>query len=333
MNSTLASEYGGHGLGTDAAGNQHLLWLLAAVGEADLSLACLFEQHLSAVLFLQKYGTVAQVRTVSEELKLGKVFGVWDTDDEENPVHICESRLSGRKLFAAGAGRITIPLVTARDPNGATRAFLLRSNRISYWINPQHSRLVGIRDAISHSVVLAHAMVDRNDEVGPPDSWLFQPQAAERLLRRCAVRAGGLRALSVLARNHVKQGAAGDPLQRHRLAEILLDTEGAFAWLERASAVSFRQNTNGDDVAAFMEMARSAIERAIERAIHTAQHLLGTVASLSGSPAAEIILDLVADGPFFHADQALDNVGTAAIAGKITIGTFIDAAEAAAPSA
>jgi hypothetical protein len=74
----------------------------------------LFEGHVNALELVVRYGNDRRVELVAEEVRAGKLFAVWNTDDHRHG----RSWLEGRKILASGAGHIERPLVTATDENG-----------------------------------------------------------------------------------------------------------------------------------------------------------------------------------------------------------------------
>ena len=95
--------------------------ILRSIGSGSLPLGRLFEGHVNALDLVRRYGNHQRIELVADEVRAGKLFGVWNTDDA-NGLRLIHrhgrSWLEGRKILASGAGHIERPLVTATDENG-----------------------------------------------------------------------------------------------------------------------------------------------------------------------------------------------------------------------
>lgn len=322
----LSPLLGGVGLGTTASTAERLHWLLAAVGEADLSLACLYEQHLSSLMFIERHGDVGQVQRAARDARDGHVFAIWDVDAADNPVRIENGKLCGSKLFAVGAGRVTRPLVTARGADGRRRVFLLTATDAAYWINPRICRMIGMLDAASHSVTISGVDASAAEEVGAPDAIASETWQSVRSLRVSATRVGALKGLAHDVEASVTAAGSVGPYQLHRIAELAVEVEGAFAWLERAGVAPFALAEAGGaaEIAAYVHMARCAIERAIDHVVRIAQQALGAEAVSSNSRPAGRIGDLIAGAHAWDDDEALSMVGDAVLSRRASLGRFIE---------
>jgi Acyl-CoA dehydrogenase, N-terminal domain len=109
----LPREFGGAALGGPTLGK-----VLRNIGWPSLPLGRLFEGHVNATSLVLRYGDREQIIRIASEARQGKLFGVWNTDDENN-LRLIRSgrlvRLEGRKILASGAGHIERPIVTATD--------------------------------------------------------------------------------------------------------------------------------------------------------------------------------------------------------------------------
>jgi alkylation response protein AidB-like acyl-CoA dehydrogenase len=95
--------------------------ILRSIGSGSLPLGRLFEGHVNALELVLCYGNDRCVDLVAAEVRAGKLFGVWNTDDA-NGLRLIHrhgrSWLEGRKVLASGAGHIERPLVAATDEEG-----------------------------------------------------------------------------------------------------------------------------------------------------------------------------------------------------------------------
>ena len=75
---TLPPEFGGAALGGLA-----LCDVFRQIGSGSLPLGRLFEGHVNALDLVLRYGRREQVALVAREAHEGKMFGVWNTDDQK----------------------------------------------------------------------------------------------------------------------------------------------------------------------------------------------------------------------------------------------------------
>ena len=58
--------------------------VLQSLGSGSLPLGRLFEEHVNALEIVRRYGERGQVDLVAEDVRAGKLFGVWNADDSNH---------------------------------------------------------------------------------------------------------------------------------------------------------------------------------------------------------------------------------------------------------
>ncbi len=105
---------------------------------------------------------------------------------------------------------------------------------------------------------------------------------------------GGLESLLAAARAElVRRGRDGSPHQQARMGAALIAQEGAFLWVRRAGLAAEGGALPEGDVAALVNLARIAVERAALDVQELALRSLGLSATLPG-PVERIGRDLTA---------------------------------------
>ncbi len=236
LTATLPKELGGEGIVPIA-----LSELLRQIGAGSLPLGRLFEGHVNALDLVVRYGDGEQVRLVAAEVRAGKLFGVWNTDDKKGLRLIVDQgrhRLRGRKILASGAGFIERPLVTAIDEAG-------RKLMVIPHLQPgQRSDLTswtahGMRASATGAVDFSGVAVKPIEIVGGDRDYERQPAFSGGAWRFAAVHLGGMERLFDLLREHLRRtGRGGDPHQAARLGQAAIATETARLWVEQAAAIA-----------------------------------------------------------------------------------------------
>ena len=142
--------------------------VLQSIGSGSLPLGRLFEGHVNALELVLRYGERDQVDLVAEDVRAGKLFGVWNTDDA-NDLRLIHRRgryrLVGRKILASGAGHIERPLVTATDENGR-RMMVLPKLRASDRADLSRWTAQGMRASATGAVDFTGVEIDPIEIIG-----------------------------------------------------------------------------------------------------------------------------------------------------------------------
>lgn len=286
---------GGAGLATGQGAASILAPVLRRIGSGSLPLGRLYEGHINAVGLVVRYGRPEQAARLAAEVKTGTLLGVWNTDDAEG-LRLVEHggawRLGGRKVLCSGAGVITRPLVTARDPAGrllmvipalepGTRADL------SSWTAQ------GMRASATGTVDFDDLTVTANDVIGTDADYHRQPTFSGGAWRFAAVHQGGMETLIDGLREHLRQtGRGGDPHQGARLGQAAMAVETARLWVERAAMMAETADMEADAVVSYVNLARLAVERAGLDLLELVQRSIGLRAFMRPNPVERVARDL-----------------------------------------
>jgi alkylation response protein AidB-like acyl-CoA dehydrogenase len=260
---TLPQEFGGAALNGPALGEA-----LQYIGWGSLPLGRLFEGHVNAIALVLRYGDRGQVIRVASEAREGKLFGVWNTDDENN-LRLIRSQgrvcLEGRKILASGAGYIERPIVTATDERGR-RLIVMPHLRVGERADLSRWTAHGMKASATGAVDFSGIVIEPDEIVGGDGDYERQPAFSGGAWRFAAVHLGGLERLLDLLRKHLRQTGRGqDAHQAARLGQAAIATETARLWVERASRIVDEATPDAnppDQVVPYVNFARLAVERA-----------------------------------------------------------------------
>ena len=266
-----------------------LLRLLYQVGREDLPLGRLFEGHVDASQILSRYGTASQRAWLADAARDGATFGVWNADLPEEPLRLIDSRLTGGKSFASGAGIISHALVTFDQPGGR-QLLLIDLAAVPPVIDRSLWRVVGMQRSETHVVRWHDAPVAPDALLGQPGDYVREPWFSGGALRFASVQAGGIARLVDGTRDHlVAAGRAGDPHQSGRLARLHALAAAATAAVRIAADGWFT-----DPAARLPRVAaaRDAVYAAGGEAITVVQEAVGVQSLFLDHPLAATITDL-----------------------------------------
>jgi alkylation response protein AidB-like acyl-CoA dehydrogenase len=284
----LPRRLGGQGFGTELHGALGLLSLLSALGRGSIATGRLFEAHVNVLKLVSLYGTEDQLSRVAADVHEGHVFGLWVTDVAPG-LMLRSGVLYGQKSICSGAGHVTRALVTAQAGDGDP-VMALVALRPGEGAMPGAWRLSGVRGAVTSPVDFSGLAAD---VVGRPGDYVRQPEFSAGAWRTSAVTLGGIQALSRCVRTTlVERGRESNPHQQVRVGKIRMAEETARLWMERAAPVAESHTHAAGDVAAFVNLARLAVEAAALDIIALAQRALGLPAFIAGSEAERLMRDL-----------------------------------------
>ncbi|MDO9384525.1 MAG: acyl-CoA dehydrogenase family protein [Hyphomicrobiaceae bacterium] len=298
---------GGDAFETPRAQNAALLDTLRVVGRADLSVGRIFEGHVNALKLFDWYGTPAQKHRLARDLRDGKMFGVWAT--EQPPGVTIQTNgagwaLSGKKSFATGAGSLDYAIITAK-PEGAERRMVIaqageaRRADLSGW------RVRGMRATVSGSYDFSGLRLEQADLLGEPGQYDREPRFTAGAWRFTAVQLGGIEALLTETRAAMSDAARADVLHRAKFGAAVVATRTAYLWVREAAQ---RAADEDDNAIAFSQMTRGVVERAALDVMELAARIVGTRSAFEGQRIDKIIRDLSLylrqAGPDYARDQA-----------------------------
>jgi alkylation response protein AidB-like acyl-CoA dehydrogenase len=302
---------GGAGLARGQAAARTLAPALRILGRASLPLGRLYEGHVNAIRLVETYGSVSQCSRMADEARRGALFGVWAADETEEGLRIRPSGgalvLDGRKIYCSGAGQVLRPIVTAKDEANRTWMLLPRLARgerfdLSGWTAQ------GMRASLSGTVLFTGLEIDAEDMLGGPGDYHREPDFSGGAWRFAAVQVGGMEALLMGLRDHLlRSNRGGDPYQSARLGESAIAVETARLWVERAAELFERRQTDAASLVAYVNLARTAVERAALDLLERVQRSVGLRAFLRPNAIERFSRDLATylrqPGP----DRALGN--------------------------
>ena len=291
----LPRQLGGLGIGAEPEGADGLLSVLRLLGRGSLAVGRLYEGHVNAIKLITVYGDAAQQAAAAKDAAAGHLFGIWVTGGPA-PLRLTRSdggfRLDGEKRFASGALHVTRPLVTAFAGGGPEQMLVvpLGPDRRA---TDKPGSLHGMRAACTGSCDFTGIELAPDALIGQPGDYLRQPEFSAGAWRGIAVALGGIDRLVSLLRTQLRDRARdGSPHQQVRIGEALIARETAAMWAARAAAIAESGMHEPGDVAALVNLARIAAERAGLEVIQLVQRGLGLAAFDCGNPAERVMRDL-----------------------------------------
>ncbi len=280
--------HGGQGAGTTPEGAHPLLQTLRRIGQGHLATGRLYEGHVNAVKLVAAYGTPAQLARLADDARQGHLFGLWVTDGE-HPLRLAENRLHGGKAICSGAGHLTRALVTAEPESGGTVLAYVTLDDAPR-AQPARIRLQGMRAATTGAVTLTGLPADI---IGAPGDYLRQPIFSAGAWRTSAVTLGGIDSLIATTRAELlARKRLGNPHQLARLGEALIAQETAALWLAKTATLAEAISPDPAETAAYVNLARIAVEHAALAVMQLTQRSLGLSAFVTGHPAEATLRDL-----------------------------------------
>ncbi len=280
--------HGGQGAGTTTEGAQVLLRTLRLIGQGHLATGRLYEGHVNAVKLVAAYGTQDQLARLASEAQQGHLFGLWVTDGAQ-PLRLQNDRLQGGKAICSGAGHLTRALVTAQPP-GDDPVLALVTLDDTARAQPARIRLQGMRAATTGAVDLTDLPAEI---IGAPGDYLRQPIFSAGAWRTSAVTLGGIDSLIATTRAELAaRNRLANPHQLTRLGHALIAQESAALWLAKTATLAEAVNPDPAETAAYVNLARIAVEHTALAVIQLTQRSLGLSAFVTGHPAEATMRDL-----------------------------------------
>ncbi|MDQ2769434.1 MAG: acyl-CoA dehydrogenase, partial [Bacteroidota bacterium] len=326
LTAALPAAFGGAGLDVPAA-TLPLLRVLQHVGRGNLAVGRVYEGHLNALLLIQQLGTPAQVARYAAEARAGHLFGVWNTENPAEGVHLealpngCY-RLRGAKTFASGAGHLTRPLITGALPEGrGWQLFVLPADAQPPVLDRSFWQPLGMRATASFRADLTGLELEADDLIGPPNAYYQQPAFSGGAIRFAAVQLGGAEAVFEETQNFLRGlGRTDDPYQRQRLGEMAILLESGRQWVrgaaEHAARPGAATSEGAEATVAYANMMRTAIESICLEMLRLAERCVGARGLLRPEPFERLHRDLTHYLRQPAPDAALADVGRFVLEGK-----------------
>jgi alkylation response protein AidB-like acyl-CoA dehydrogenase len=293
LTAPLPRNLGGCGWGSQAGNAELFQTALQLLGAIDLSLGRIYEAHINAVLLVHRYGSRDQIALLSEDLKVGHLFGLWVTGSSRSPISLRGDRrgvrASGMLRYCTAAGFATRALVLTDDGEGGAKLLLIDATRVV--VDEEPIELHGMRLTHTRQVRLDMPVTEAAF-VGEPGDYLREPTFSGGAWRTSAVTVGGLEALvRETARQLLARDRHRDPHQLARLGDMLIARQTAGMWV-RAAAERAEAAETTEGVVAFVNLARLAVEKACLDVIPLVQRSLGLACMLRSNPVEVRLSDL-----------------------------------------
>lgn len=316
--SVMPREHGGLALGWERNTTGTLIETLRLLGAFHLSAARLFEGHVNAFQLLWRYGNTKQRQALCHYVRGGGWLGVWNAPHPSGPCKLVGGasqgyRLVGCKSYASGAGSLRRALVTALDDTGTLRML---------WPDTSEAAIAwdswpadGMRASATYCVDFTGVRVMPDEIFGSDDVYHQEPAFSGGAWRFLAAQLGAGEALFDLTRDDLRRnGRAGDPHQRSRLARAGIALRTAIGWIEsaawRAESVHHSQTAIQATIA-HVAMARACVDASLQDVMQLCQRSVGLRSQLRDHPMEHVLRDL---RTYLHQpaqDAVLDRVAQA----------------------
>jgi alkylation response protein AidB-like acyl-CoA dehydrogenase len=284
---------GGLGWGTEAQHNATFCEALMAVGRTSLSLGRIYEAHVNAIRLIHRYGQAPVREAAWSDVRGGHLFALW-VAPSPGPVRLRRSgaqwRVSGSKGYGTAAGFASRAIVTAIDEDDAERMVLIDATRTS--VRDVPPPMHGMRGTSTRPVSFD---IEVSDEqfVGGAGDYVREPEFSAGAWRTTAVTAGGLQALVYETAAQLRaRDRHRDPHQSARLGRLFILAQSAAMWAAAAAERVAMPGVATDDLTAFVNLARIAVEQACLEAIPLVQRSLGIASVLMSNPVEVLIRDI-----------------------------------------
>ncbi|BAC90989.1 glr3048 [Gloeobacter violaceus PCC 7421] len=317
----LDASLGGAGLGVSPGRTLALLSVLEQVGRGNLAVGRIYEGHVNALQLIQIFGSREQQSACAAAVHGGKIYNVWNTEDEDGtkivPLPGDRYRLEGAKTFASGTGLVERPIIGAARPDGGWQMVIVPMELYTGRVDPDWWQPLGMRASASFKVDFSGIELGEDALLGVRGDYLRQPWLTAGVVRFAAVQLGGAAALLDCTREHLRnRGWQEHPYQRERMARAAIAVEGGRLWLQGAAERIDRWLDNpagpagGEGLVAYANMVRTAVEAACQEVVQLAAKSVGARCLLRPHPVERIVRDLTLYLRQPAPDAALAQLGT-----------------------
>lgn len=285
LSAPLSAEFGGANLGTKSGTNYALLQILKHLGRGNLVVGRVYEGHFNALLLISLFGSKSQIEKFSGDAKMGKLFGVWNTEAADGvkifPLDENKFRLEGAKTFATGAGFVTRPFVNGALPDGGWQMTVVPLEKVSAetdssWWNP-----MGMRASRSFKMDFSGVEIEAENLIGAAGDYYQQPWFSGGSVRFAAVQFGAAEAIFDETRKYLQTlGRIDDPFQKMRLGQMAILIETGNLWLKNTAEkldefMSEPTAQKSETFLAYANMMRTEIEKICVEMMNLCQKSVG----------------------------------------------------------
>jgi alkylation response protein AidB-like acyl-CoA dehydrogenase len=295
--------------------------LLRAAGYRDLAFGRLYEGHVNALQLIARCGSSEQRLAAERDVELGRLFGVWNTGPSDG-VRVLNAgatglKLTGRKTFCSGAGRVGGAMITARTEAGGVQLVVVDMERERPPIDPTFWQPYGMAASDSYAVDFTGVLIRPEEIVGNLDDYERSPWFTAGAARFVAVQTGGVERIVDEYAGWLRVGERGeDPLAIARLGSCTVAARTARAWTDICAAAwaAYDDATLAPaELLVTVDAARVAVERAALDVAEAVERGVGARGLLEPAPFSRLLRDLRMYLRQPAPDQALMRVGRAAL--------------------
>ena len=304
----LPTDLGGFGLGIRSDRTELLLQVLKQIGRVNLSLGRVFEGHVNALQLVQTFGRPEQIDRFSNDVRMGKSFGVWNAESADGvKLHLLGEgryRLEGSKTFCSGCGYVERPFVNGALPDGRWQMCIVPIEKVQVTVDPNWWQPSGMRASASYKVDFTGVEIGPEEVISNPGDYFRQPWLSGGVVRFAAVQLGGAEALFDATRQYLQDlGRTEHSHQQARLGKMAIALEQGNLWLQ-GSAVQIeryadvfgdrpdRERPDSAKLVSYANMVRTAIEQICMDMMQLSERCIGTQGLLPPHPMERIIRDL-----------------------------------------
>lgn len=292
LTAPLPPDQGSEGLGSAPNMLGRLLRTLAQIGRGSLPVGRLYEGHVNALLLIDTHGSEAQRQACARDAAAGRLFGVWNTGEVRLERTASGVRMRGAQVFCSGAGDVDRPLVNGPLEDEGWQMALVPMERVGARVVDGSWRAQGMRASRSGKVDFEGVELPVDALVGAPDAYHGEPDFNGGAIRFAAVQLGGAHALVDACRSYLTHlDRTGDAHQRERMGRMAIGLETGYLWLGGAARLLESDAPTADQVA-YVQMARTAVERVCLDVLEMVDRSVGARGLLPPSPVERIGRDL-----------------------------------------
>jgi alkylation response protein AidB-like acyl-CoA dehydrogenase len=177
-----------------------------------------------------------------------------------------------------------------------------------------------MRASATGTVDFAGVRIDETEIIGRDGDYERQPVFSGGSWRFAAVQQGGVERLLDLLREHLRRtGRDKDAHQAARVGQTAIATETARLWVEQAAMIAeeTQRKRAPEQIVAYANLTRLAVERAALDAIELIQRSVGLQGFMRPNPIERTARDLATYLRQPAPDRALTNAGTWALTNDI----------------